>query len=380
MPKIELPKIESSSLLTQIKERKKSFVLAGATLVCALGVGYVMQYTLPGMSRQAAATGPVDLTGITPTSSSSLGAPRAPIVSGNASPQAAFAGGSPTFLSGAPIAASAAPVAYVSPPSTAPAPIPSETPQVTLAAAEPLAEAMPDAPGTEAATGFACDVTMEAKPAAGALIDVTLLAPCHGAERVTLHHQGMMFTQVMSKDGTLSATLPALSERALVIASFASGAGATAMTDVPTLPLYDRVAVQWKGDAGLGLHAREFGAAYFGAGHVFSGARGDLSATARGDGGFLTVLGDPTSPEALRAEVYSFPKGAATHAGTIALTVEAEITASNCDQTIEAQTLEIREDDDLRTRNLTLEMPGCDSSGDFLVLNNLVEDLTIASR
>ena len=42
--------------------------------------------------------------------------------------------------------------------------------------------------------------------------------------------------------------------------------------------------------------------------------------------------------------------------------------------------LEIRDDKSLRTRNLTLEMPGCTSTGDFLVLNNLVENLTIAAR
>ena len=105
-----------------------------------------------------------------------------------------------------------------------------------------------------------------------------------------------------------------------------------------------------------------------------------MAATARGESGFLTPLGDATTPDALRAEIYTFPSGSATRSGDVVLSVEAEITSGNCDQQVEAQTLEIRKDDQLRTRNLTLHMPGCDATGDFLVLKNLVEDLTIAAR
>jgi hypothetical protein len=78
--------------------------------------------------------------------------------------------------------------------------------------------------------------------------------------------------------------------------------------------------------------------------------------------------------------VYSFPTGTAKRGGEIALTVEAEVTEANCNTSVAAQTLEIRDAAGLRVRDLTLEMPQCDTTGDFLVLKNLVEDLTIAAR
>ena len=252
---------------------------------------------------------------------------------------------------------------------------------IVSAAATPVIEtseiAIPEAPVD---TGFACDVAMTATPTAGAMMSVEITAPSHGSERVTLHHNGLMFTTVMQPDGSLSLDIPALSEQALVIASFLDGEGAVAMTEVSSVPFYDRVVLQWRGDAGLQLHAREFDAEYFTDGHIWHGASGEPSRAATGQGGFLTTLGRVDAPDALLAEVYTFPSGMTQASGTVALTVEAEIIASNCDRSVEAQTLEIRNGGTLSSKELTIDVPGCDAVGDFLLLKNLVEDLTIAAK
>ncbi|MBV7395076.1 translocase [Mameliella sediminis] len=322
--------------------RLSSYVLGAATLACALGTGYVMQYgfALP----QSAAKAPdvqLEISAITPTSSATV----VPLIPADRAPEA---------------------------------PLPVE-PVVVKAAVEPdLPDtALPEAPEE---AGFSCDLTMTATPAAGAMVDVLLTAPCRASERVTIHHQGMMFTEVMQPDGTLFLTVPALAEQAVFIASFAGGDGAMTSAGVSSLPFYDRVAVQWKGEAGLQLHAREFSAEYFSEGHIWAASAGNLTAAARGEGGFLTRLGRADAPDALVVEVYSFPAGTAQRSGEILLSVEAEVTDLNCATKVEAQTLEIREGGDLRTRDLAIEMPACDALGDFLVLKNLVEDLTIAGR
>jgi hypothetical protein len=242
---------------------------------------------------------------------------------------------------------------------------------------DPVEIVVPEAPEE---TGFACDVTMTATPIAGAMMTVDLTAPCHGSERVTLHHNGLMFTSLMQPDGSLSVDVPALTEHALVIASFLDGSGAVAMTDVTSVPFYDRVVLQWRGDAGLQLHAREFDAEYFTDGHIWHGAGGDPTRAAKGQGGFLTSLGTADAPDALLAEVYTFPSGMTDTAGIVTLTVEAEIIASNCDSSVEAQTLEIRNGGTLTSKELTIDVPGCDAIGDFLLLKNIVEDLTIAAK
>jgi len=237
-----------------------------------------------------------------------------------------------------------------------------------------------DLPKAPVESGFSCNIDLTATASAGAMLSVTLRAPCHGSERVTLHHSGLMFTDVMQPDGSLSVDIPALSERALVIASFLDGTGAVAHAEVSTIPFYDRVVLQWRGDAGLQLHAREFDAQYFSDGHIWQGANFDASRAATGDGGFLTRLGQPDAPDALLAEVYTFPTGVTESTGTVTLTVEAAIQASNCNTVVEAQTLELRQEHDLKSRELTIDVPGCDTVGDFLMLKNVVEDLTIAAR
>jgi hypothetical protein len=80
------------------------------------------------------------------------------------------------------------------------------------------------------------------------------------------------------------------------------------------------------------------------------------------------------------AEVYSFPRAASSRNGQVTLSVETEVTAENCGRDVSAQSLELRNGDTLRTRDMVLSVPNCSAIGDFLVLNNLVEDLKIAAR
>lgn len=328
--------------------RIRSYIMGGATFACALGIGYLMQYGLPGQTTEPVAA-PLTVTAITPTSSAGV-MPLLPMDAGQgiarADPEAA----------------------------------------VTLAAVDgPMPGAGDDPlaveiPADQPAAGPSCEIAMTAEPMAGAMVTLTLDAPCQAGERATLHHQGLMFTEILPSDGRLKLSVPAFAQRASFMVSFPGGAGATAIADVTSLAFYDRVAVQWKGEAGLQLHAREFGADYFQPGHIWSDSAGELAAAARGEGGFLVRLGRMDTPEALMAEVYSFPSGTARQGGDVAMTVEAEVTAQNCSQTVEAQTLEIRDGAGLRVRDLVLDMPGCKDLGDFLVLKNLVEDLNIAGR
>ena len=105
-----------------------------------------------------------------------------------------------------------------------------------------------------------------------------------------------------------------------------------------------------------------------------------MSTAALGEGGFLTVLGNAGAFAPRLAEVYTFPTATAAREGNIDLTVETEVTAANCGRLIEAQALEIRAEGELRTRDLSLNMPNCDAIGNFLVLNNLMDDLKIAAK
>ena len=96
-------------------------------------------------------------------------------------------------------------------------------------------------------------------------------------------------------------------------------------------------------------------------------------------GGALLELGDPLLGSALMAEVYTYPSQALGE-GDVKLSIEAEITTQNCGRAIEGQTLQREPNGDIRAVDLSVSVPGCAAVGDFLVLKNLVRDLTLAQN
>jgi len=226
----------------------------------------------------------------------------------------------------------------------------------------------------------ACEITAQATPIAGAMVQISMDAPCAPNERLTVHHNGMMFTYATDDSGNASMTVPALAEQAIFIMAFSSGDGAVAQATVADIAEYDRVVLQWRGNAGFELHAREFGAEYGQPGHMWSGVASDVDGFASGKNGLITRLGDTLSADPQMAEVYTFPRSMSARPGIIDMSVEAEVTADNCGLEIEAQSLEMMGEGALKTRNLTLSVPECDAVGSFLVLNNLVADLKVASN
>ncbi|WP_299890670.1 hypothetical protein [uncultured Ruegeria sp.] len=218
-----------------------------------------------------------------------------------------------------------------------------------------------------------CAMGARAVAVPGAKARLRVKAPCHLEKRVEIHHSGLTVTQMTDKNGALNLTIPALSEYAIFLISFEDETGTVATTHVPDIAEHERVVLQWRGDTALQIHALEFGASYGGEGHIWA----DTSAYGAGN---VVSLGHSGLVEAQNIEVYSFPTGQADQSGTIDLTVEAEVTEANCGQTLSAQSLELRADRRLRSRDLILNLPDCSQAGEFMVLNNLLQDLKVAAK
>ncbi len=253
-------------------------------------------------------------------------------------------------------------------------------PDAEVITASTPSSTLPEPAMPESAVTPACDIVADARPVAAAMVDLTMQAACLPNERVTVHHNGMIFTVTTSAEGKVKLKVPALAKEAVFILAFSNGEGAVAQTTVEELEDYDRAVLQWKGNTGFQIHAREFGAAYGAKGHLWEGAPGEIADTVAGSSGVITLHGDMDAAEPLLAEVYSFPKSYSEIAGNIALSVETEVTETNCGLEIEAQTLELQPDGQMKIHNLTLAVPECDAKGSFLVLNNLLQDLKVAGR
>ena len=229
-----------------------------------------------------------------------------------------------------------------------------------------------------ASDSCARDIALAAEPAA--LLVLRVEAPCDAGARVVVQHAGLAVTERIGATGVLEVTLPAFAAAAEVEVAFNDGPALSARATVPDMALYDRVAVQWQAPDAFQLHAFEFGAGFDDPGHVSAATPRDPGHALRATGGFLMLLGDSRVSWPLLAEVYTFPSGGVPREGTVAIEIEAMVTAEVCGREMLGETLEIHGGGAVRVRELTLAMPGCEAEGQYIVLKNALEALTIAAN
>lgn len=228
--------------------------------------------------------------------------------------------------------------------------------------------------------GLPCAVALTAEAAGGAMVRLRLDAPCYAGAPVTLSHGALRVTEVTDQTGAALLTVPAFVEDARFAFRFDDGTRVEAQVSVPEAEIFEHVALQWQGRTALELHAFEFGADYGDPGHVFAGAAHDPARAILEGGGFLTRLGSDTVPGGWQAEVYSFPARDPRLRGRVEISVEAEITAANCAREVRGEAIQTLVGGPDRAVALTLAMPQCTAIGDFLVMRNLLQNITLAAR
>jgi hypothetical protein len=254
-----------------------------------------------------------------------------------------------------------APLAKIVPP-VAPPQMPA-----TVAAPEDLLE--------QALATDDCKATLDLLVSEHAMLGVTLIAGCHPNERVVLKHAGLAVSAKTTVTGAVFADLPALEKSAKVEVLFKDGSSVASTIEVPEIASVRRFAIEWQAEDAFQLHGFENGAGYGDKGDV-SGANPNLPVSGvPAIGGFVSVLGDSTTETPLLAEVYTFPPDAAAKPDVV---VEAAVTPATCGREMLGETL-LSLGGTVTISDLTVAMPECDAIGDYLVLNNLVPDMTIAS-
>jgi hypothetical protein len=260
------------------------------TLICAAGTGYFMQNILVG---NAAQEGSVQVASVAPTQDVlpmeeqggdvPLSQAPAPLVA-PVLPE----GAAPTELA-MPRSEPTPEIALPTPPASAPQPEP--LPDLPVEVAALSDQPISPAPANEPVASPACEMKLYAVAVDAAMVDLALDAACKPDAQFTVHHNGMMFSGITDADGLSSLSVPALSEAALFIVSFALGGSAVASVSVEDLSEYDRAVVQWNGPTGFQIHALEYGADYDEPGHIWEGAAHDQARAIAGEGGFLTQSG-----------------------------------------------------------------------------------------
>ncbi len=263
--------------------------------------------------------------------------------------------------------------------------MPPKIDQVTRAQSQPVlfvsdpAAILPEAntiPETPAVAE--CEAGFTAMAAPGAMVDLTLEAPCYAGQVVDIFHAGMRFSSRLDQSGLMQASVPALEEDAFFNAMFTDGHIESTNILMLTASDYQRVALFWQGETGFTLYALENNALYGSAGHVsvtspFSPAYSIAEAR-----GFLTKLGQ--IEQGYSAIIYSYPAMLTDSGAGPEISIQAEVLAGTCDSKIMATILRSNGMSTLEALPLTMAVPGCDAVGEYLVLKNLPQSLRIAAR
>ncbi len=284
-----------------------------------------------------------------------------PVVQADAGPQAIPA--PPVLADGA-----------VLPPPPLPVPVPEPPPPAATVAQAPQTAEPPQATSP---LGLPCGLSVSGEAMPGAVVAVDIMEPCAPNARVTITHGPLVFDARTDGVGLLTLDIPALETPAFITVRFEDGTEATTLAGLPDLIDFDRVAITWDEDRELQLHAFAAGAEFGGPGHVWQETPGSLADAITGTGGVLTQLGDASLDAPRLAQVYTVPRALRDD---LAVSVEVPVTERNCGQPVRAQSIAIAPDGAITARPISFVLPGCDTVGEYLLLQNLFQDLRLASN
>lgn len=209
-----------------------------------------------------------------------------------------------------------------------------------------------------------CPASLGLTAQPGAMIGLSLTAPCNRAERVVIRHAGLSFTARTGPEGTLHVQFPALQKDALVAVYLEGSAIVLGEVVVPDLGGLRRFALQWDSPARFDLRVAE-------GDRLFVGTAGQSTELL---GQKIVSLGTASVTDPLLAEVYTYP----TTRTDVTLTVELRIGPETCGRTLSTQILTL-DGTQVQISDYPVAVPLCGTSGDILVLKNLAPDLKLAT-
>jgi hypothetical protein len=292
-------------------------------------------------------------------------------------PTITLAATTPTAADPKPVLAEPAPaaIAATTPSTTVPKPVPAEPVPAIVATKAPEPSIVPKAMEVLLQPEGTCQNELDLAAVADAIIEITLLAPCHPNERLVLRHGPLAVTVKTTAQGSAYLKIPALEADGKVSLRFVDGTVIGSAVQVPDVNNLRRFAVQWMDRDTFGVNAFENGSGYGDVGHISAANPGKLPLTGTAGGGYLMILGDAEATPAMLAEVYTYPDGINP---PVELSIEAQVTSNTCGREILGEVISTNAGQP-DVSDLMLAMPGCAALGDILVLKNPVQDLTLAA-
>lgn len=218
-----------------------------------------------------------------------------------------------------------------------------------------------DLPHTGFASPCVSSPALSLAPAPDAFVVIDLNAPCAANAPFELRQGDIGFDAKTDDAGHWTGAVPALEPEARIDAIFLDGPHATAQVVVPGLASLNRVALSWRSDPAPGLHVHEAGLSVGEADH-FHAEASRVAGTS--PGGYLTVLGNETRPDARYAQIFSAPAGMTE----LAFEFMAPVTDLTCGTEFEAVSQRSLGGRSEAPVMISIAMPECDAIGDAVIM------------
>lgn len=211
--------------------------------------------------------------------------------------------------------------------------------------------------------GDHCRPAMQLSAVEGAMIHLSLSAPCNRNQRIVVRHSGLSFAVRTQTDGAATVLFPAMKPDATVAVYLADARLVLGKVAVPEITRFSRIAVMWEWPAEVALRVTD-------GDKVLVGTPPRIGSTAPD----VFSLGTPDVQSPVMAEVYSVP---GRHLEQAELTGELRITPASCGRTLRLDT--VRSDAGVTSvSEQFVPVPLCGTAGDILLLKNLGADLTLS--
>lgn len=211
----------------------------------------------------------------------------------------------------------------------------------------------------------ACSPELDLTAAPGAIIHLSVSAPCNAGQRIVVRHSGLSFAVRIGSDGRVGLSLPAMKQDALVAVYLEEARLLLGRVDVPDAADYTRFALVWEAPTELELRVTNGEKILVGSPYV-----------AQGSTPTVMSLGSTTVQSPLFARVYSVPGATLDDAE---ITADLRITPFSCGRTLRIVSL-LSQKGTISQADLPVAVPLCGTSGDILVLKNLAPKLTLTPR
>ena len=246
---------------------------------------------------------------------------------------------------------------------------PAPAPEAASTPADPAAPASGD-----------CRPRARITPRDGAVMQLSLAAPCAGGKRVEIVHGGIAFAELLDGTGRLTLDLPLLDPESAV-AFRIEGGPTLALPAKGTLPdTVHRFAISWEGKAQVDLHVLIDGADWGEPGHLWRGnAAGEGAAP-----GEVVMLGDGSIDKPVRSQILTIRADALGPDTTgfghrVALVLEAKNGPAACGTDLVLTPVRIEKGRPSAQPPLMVAMPPCDDIAGGVLLKGVIAPFIIRS-